>query len=183
MPASCASRHEGVAWMGGGLLELVGVAWMGWCWGRSARSRIRREARVCYQLRTCLRGTPLQSSESLFANFDASLYEPRWGAVLLFLEKLLTLLPTMAACWDTEKYIKDVDFTGRHRQAQKEAEQRGEQNKASRHSTHTRLASHCALAYSSITSRCLSGSKRYRHSWQLLGKRVRATISSSREQE
>ena len=78
---------------------------------------------------TCLRGTPFEGQSGRFERFTGSLYEARRKAVLQFLKSLLPLLAILAATWDTEKYIKNVDFTGKSRQSQLQAAQRQEEQR------------------------------------------------------
>ena len=48
--------------------------------------------------------------EFLFKGFKATLYEPRWRAVLAFMQKLQPLLPVLAATYSAEKFKAGVDF-------------------------------------------------------------------------
>ena len=82
---------------------------------------------------TCLRGSPFANQEELFENDpQGSLYEPRWSAVLEFLEWVETVLPVLTQSWDHGKYLaggQDVPDS-RPEQARVEARQESQKGLA-----------------------------------------------------
>ena len=78
----------------------------------------------------CLRGSALQHLERKFKSFKSSpLYEPRWKAVLSFLNAAEALLPIIAAVWDAGKYTRGVDDSEEARPAQAAAQRKQEEQR------------------------------------------------------
>ena len=61
--------------------------------------------------KTCVQKTH-GSSSALFELSVPSLYEKRWSAVLMFLQRALPLLRLLRGCWDEQRYKADISNSG-----------------------------------------------------------------------
>ena len=76
---------------------------------------LERRQRFCW---TCVRGTAYECKQGIILAFSATLYDKRWKEVVAFTKKLKSVVPTLCANWDSDKYMHGVDGNGNQYEAE-----------------------------------------------------------------